>query len=241
MRALKSVLVMAGRLKRAHPDLQEDIVLIRAMRDSNIPKFLQSDVELFEDIISDLFPNVHLPDQARRHSQGCSSKSLFLFQSYGELESTIRAVLSENKLKASDVVVNKSLQLFETLHVRFGVMLVGPAGRGKTTCYKTLASALTQLKSTGNTHFRETHVSVLNPKSVTMGELYGEYSPLTNEWTDGLASTLIRAAVNDTSPDFKWIVFDGPVDAIWVENMNTGIHLLQHTAANRLLQYWMII
>ncbi len=40
MRALKSVLVMAGSLKRANPDLSEDIVLIRAMRDSNIPKFL---------------------------------------------------------------------------------------------------------------------------------------------------------------------------------------------------------
>lgn len=40
MRALKSVLVMAGALKRANPDLSEDIVLIRAMRDSNIPKFL---------------------------------------------------------------------------------------------------------------------------------------------------------------------------------------------------------
>jgi hypothetical protein len=40
MRALKSVLVMAGALKRANPDLAEDIVLIRAMRDSNIPKFL---------------------------------------------------------------------------------------------------------------------------------------------------------------------------------------------------------
>ncbi len=40
MRALKSVLVMAGALKRSNPDLSEDIVLIRAMKDSNIPKFL---------------------------------------------------------------------------------------------------------------------------------------------------------------------------------------------------------
>lgn len=60
-----------------------------------------------------------------------------------------------------------------------------------------------------------------NPKCIKMGELYGEYNLLTNEWTDGLGSTLIRDAVVDTSPDKKFICFDGPVDAIWIENMNT--------------------
>ena len=54
-----------------------------------------------------------------------------------------------------------------------------------------------------------------------MGELYGEYNLLTNEWTDGLGSTIIRGCVADTTPDRKWVVFDGPVDAIWIENLNT--------------------
>lgn len=63
MRALKSVLVMAGSLKRANPGLPEDAVLIGAMRGSNLPKFLDPDVELFTNIISDLFPHTHVPDQ----------------------------------------------------------------------------------------------------------------------------------------------------------------------------------
>ena len=50
MRALKSVLVMAGAHKRAQPDLSEEIVLIRAMQDSNLPKFLSEDVALFNAI-----------------------------------------------------------------------------------------------------------------------------------------------------------------------------------------------
>ena len=47
LRAVKSVLVMAGNLKRQNPNLNEDMVLIRAMRDSNLPKFLKKDLPLF--------------------------------------------------------------------------------------------------------------------------------------------------------------------------------------------------
>lgn len=62
MRAVKSVLVMAGTLKRAEPSLNEEVVLIRAMRDSNVPKFLKDDLPLFSALISDLFPGVVIPE-----------------------------------------------------------------------------------------------------------------------------------------------------------------------------------
>ena len=62
MRAVKSVLVMAGSLKRANPDINEDAVLIRAMRDANVPKFLKDDLPLFAAIIQDLFPTVQIVD-----------------------------------------------------------------------------------------------------------------------------------------------------------------------------------
>ena len=61
MRAVKSVLVSAGILRRQYADLSEDVVLIRAMRDSNLPKFLKDDVHLFFGIIDDLFPGVQVP------------------------------------------------------------------------------------------------------------------------------------------------------------------------------------
>ena len=63
MRAVKSVLSMAGELKRndqSDPKLSEETLLIRAMRDSNIPKFLKDDLPLFNALIKDLFPTVEI-------------------------------------------------------------------------------------------------------------------------------------------------------------------------------------
>jgi dynein heavy chain len=58
LRALKSVLVMAGQLKREYSDTPEDVVLMRALRDMNMPKFVFDDRHLFMGLIQDLFPGL---------------------------------------------------------------------------------------------------------------------------------------------------------------------------------------
>ncbi|XP_032208513.1 dynein heavy chain 6, axonemal isoform X2 [Mustela erminea] len=206
MRAVKSVLVMAGSLKRENPDLSEDVVLIRALRDSNLPKFLTDDAVLFSGIISDLFPGVQIPEH-----------------DYGILQSTIIDVMNRQNLQPEACMVKKVIQFYETMLVRHGVMLVGPTGGGKTTVYKILAETLGNLRKLGidNPFYQPVKTYVLNPKSITMGELYGEVNNVTLEWKDGLMALSVRAAVNDTSEDHKWIISDGPVDALWIENMNT--------------------
>lgn len=76
MRALKSVLVMAGALNRAMANVPEDLVLIKAIMDSNIPKLLSNDERLFRSIVSDLFPGLKLPNMGRG-ALGCVCRHSF--------------------------------------------------------------------------------------------------------------------------------------------------------------------
>jgi dynein heavy chain len=130
-----------------------------------------------------------------------------------------------NGLQPVEFFLRKNIQLFETIVVRHGLMVVGPTGAGKSKNIKVLTDALTMLKDTGcgDQHFLYEKVRhfELNPKAVTMGQLYGEFDPNTREFIDGIVPNLYRTAASDTTPDRKWLLFDGPVDAIWIESMNT--------------------
>lgn len=102
-------------------------------------------------------------------------------------------------------------------------MIVGEAMSGKTIAYEALFGALNHLNSNKIQPdlFSAVEKEVLNPKSISINDLYGEFSHMTQEWTDGLASYLIRNFVNSPTDSMKWIIFDGSVDAGWIENMNT--------------------
>jgi dynein heavy chain len=92
---------------------------------------------------------------------------------------------------------------------------MGPAGAGKTQCWKTLAAARAF-------DGRKTKVFDLNPKAVKTEELYGCISMATREWKDGLLSSVMRSVGEIQDGDLpKWIMLDGDLDANWIESMNS--------------------
>lgn len=208
MRAVKTVLVCAGQLKRKEPDQREDLLLIRAMRDSNVPKFLERDLPLFAGIIKDLFPGEKVP-----------------FVDYGKLQLAIENQLRKANYQAVPSLVSKIIQVHETQLVRHGMMVVGQNGSGKTVNVTILARAIQQLKEDGvvdkDDFFQLVKTITLNPKAITAGELYGQFNDLSGEWFDGVVPKSVRECVAERTPRRKWIIFDGPVDAVWIENMNT--------------------
>ncbi|XP_040542548.1 dynein axonemal heavy chain 17 isoform X5 [Gallus gallus] len=197
LRAIKSVLVVAGSLKRGDPSRAEDQVLMRALRDFNIPKIVTDDLPVFMGLIGDLFPALDVP---RKRDLS--------------FEKVIKQSVLELKLQAEESFVLKVVQLEELLQVRHSVFVIGNAGCGKSQVLRSLNKTYRNMK--------QKPVTVdLDPKAVTCDELFGVIHPSTREWKDGLFSSTMRDLANITHKGPKWIILDGDIDPMWIESLNT--------------------
>ncbi|MGH0152203.1 UNVERIFIED_CONTAM: hypothetical protein FKN15_022155 [Acipenser sinensis] len=197
LRAIKSVLVVAGSLKRGDRNRPEDQVLMRALRDFNLPKIVTNDVPIFLGLISDLFP---LLDVLRKRDL--------------DLEQMARQSIAELRLQPEENFILKVSQLEELLAVRHSVFIVGNAGAGKSQILKTLHRTYTNMKI-------KPIWNDINPKAVTTDELFGFLHPSTREWKDGLFSSTMRELSSISHEGPKWIVLDGDIDPMWIESLNT--------------------
>jgi dynein heavy chain len=111
--------------------------------------------------------------------------------------------------------VLKVVQLYETQLVRHGIMLVGPSCGGKTRVLQVLSEALSV--TVGQNH----KMARMNPKAIRAQEMYGEVDLLSGEWTTGCFAAIWTKCNSREQKNVMWITMDGPVDAIWIEDLNT--------------------
>lgn len=204
MRALKTVLTTAKSLKKHQPTEKEEVLARRALNEVNLPKFTLQDSQLYDGIATDLFPGLELkvPENAI-------------------LRKVLIEVLQKEKHQAKEQFVKKCLEIYETLLSRHGMMVIGESLSGKTTAINALKKTLSTMAELPDSTYSKVITNTLNPKAITFKQLYGNFEEESRVWTDGVLSLLIRDIVESDSQDTRWIVFDGPVDTIWMESMNT--------------------
>ena len=133
--------------------------------------------------------------------------------------------MQTQKLQPAEKLLEKVLQLYETINCRHGLMIVGDTLTGKSESYKVLKNAINLMAEKDVPEFKEVPVvyHVINPKAVPLDELYGALDRISQEWNEGiLAKTFRDCATHKKAGQIRqWIILDGPVDTLWIENMNT--------------------
>jgi reactive intermediate/imine deaminase len=149
-------------------------------------------------MLSDLFPAVASPPK----------------REYPAMEAAVRAAAAEARLAPHADWLTKVVQLHETMLVRHGIMIVGAAAGGKSRIVEVLQAASQALDG------RPVKLVRINPKAIQAHEMYGQTDP-TGEWVKGVFAVLWEKYNNRELPYNTWLMLDGPVDAIWVEDLNT--------------------
>ncbi|XP_069984451.1 dynein heavy chain, cytoplasmic isoform X3 [Penaeus vannamei] len=229
LRALKSVLVSAGNVKRDRiqrlkeemknreeenidegtiaENLPEQEILIQSVCETMVPKLVAEDIPLLFSLLSDVFPGI---EYTRAQMTG--------------LKEEIRKVCREQFFVCGEGEeqgaqwMEKVLQLYQISNLNHGLMMVGPSGSGKSTAWRVLLKALERFEGI------EGVAHVIDPKAMSKEALYGVLDPNTREWTDGLFTHILRKIIDNVRGEIskrQWIIFDGDVDPEWVENLNS--------------------
>ena len=215
LRALKSVLVNAGNLKRKEDkerevtkkdsglpiEQLEQNILLRSVCNTLIPKLVSEDITLFNSLLSGVFPDCKIEEV---REDALKNKIIELCQ--------LRNLNPENKF------IDKILQLYSIQKMHHGVMMVGQSGTGKSAAWKILLEALTALDNIKGESY------IIDPKAVNKENLYGKLDQTTLDWTDGVFTGTLRKILDNQrgeSGKRHWIIFDGDVDPEWAENLNS--------------------
>ncbi|XP_065449670.1 cytoplasmic dynein 1 heavy chain 1-like isoform X1 [Chrysemys picta bellii] len=229
LRALKSVLISAGNVKRERiqkikrektergevvvdegeiaENLSEQEILIQSVCETMVPKLIAEDIPLLFSLLSDVFPGVqyHRGEMtALREELKKVCQEMYL--TYGDGE------------EVGGMWVEKVLQLYQITQINHGLMMVGPSGSGKSMAWRVLLKALERLEGV------EGVAHIIDPKAISKDHLYGTLDPNTREWTDGLFTRVLRKIIDNVRGELQkrqWIIFDGDVDPEWVENLNS--------------------
>ncbi|KAJ2551550.1 dynein heavy chain, partial [Coemansia sp. RSA 1836] len=171
LRALKSVLVSAGNLKRDRllqppsstdsTSVDEQELVIQSIRETVVPKLVAQDIDLLSSLLEDVFPGIE-----------------YRAASIDRLREAILEVCQQRNWVAGSRWMDKVVQLYQIQAIHHGLMMVGASGSGKTSAWQVLLAALERVEGIEGVSY------VIDPKSVSKDDLYGTLDATTREWRD---------------------------------------------------------
>ena len=116
LRAVKSVLVVAGAFKRAEPNMPEQDLLMRALRDFNTPKIVRADeIVFFGHFCETSSPEFEDPPR----------------KTDADLENSVREAYASRRMWPDEGFLRKNVELEELLAIRHCVFVMGAPGSGQ--------------------------------------------------------------------------------------------------------------
>ena len=201
LRSMKAVLSSAGTLKRDNLDMQEDLILLKAMKDLNMPKFIKDDAILFEGLLKDLFPDL---DNSEIKNDS---------------EDIIKDVMKTLGYKVLEGQVLKVFQMYEVMNIRHCTMICGPPMSGKSCIIDVLRKTFEKLRGGANMV-----TYLINPKAQSVPRLYGKKNEISDDFEIGILSNIFQIAnapLPHNKNELRWIILDGDVDPLWIEKLNS--------------------
>ena len=126
----------------------EEFLVLKAIKSINFPKFINQDLHLFNGVIMDLFPNVDQENEAE-----------------ASLAEVLNKAMLESSLVENSKFVSKMCEVYTTIELKHGLLIIGESMLGKSTALHVLAKALS---------YNSTVLTCrINQKVITLSQLYG--------------------------------------------------------------------
>lgn len=200
----KVIKLMISNYQNAIND-SEETILIKSLKHVILPKLNSKETLIFEEILSVIFNETEI---------------LIEQEIEPNLRSAVEQCLAEMNLQILPSQIHKINHLHSVIKNYAGIMIVGGTMAGKTSILKVLLNVYTKLNNLGlNQNYKEVKLFVLNPESLTSGELYGDFDK-NSEWIDGLLGPILTKSLNEREFD-SWILFDGTFEPTCLDNLNS--------------------
>ena len=140
------------------------------------------------------------------------------FNNMTEHQEIFNKVISEAYKSPSANFLLKCCQLYDLQKTQQAIILLGKAGCGKSSIWRTTLEVIKRANGTCN------KIYVIDTKVLTKNELYGSLNVATLEWQDGIFTQIVRncyICMQNYTKEEVWIVFDGRLDPEYAETINS--------------------